>query len=121
MIHNHDDGVRRPPWRAERAVDPDAPLITWRWRRGGGRRDAGDAPPLPDDAALIAPSSIDRSAHDHVRCGRSYMATYAVLAPPRRLAPTTFGRLARLPGIQMAVVNQPLPRAAVKQRLAAAD
>jgi hypothetical protein len=113
-----DDGGPRPPWRAERAVDPNAPLITWRRRArsGGGAAAARETP--TDDAALVAPSSVDRSAHDYVRSGRSYMAAYAVLAPPRRLAPTTFGRLARLPGVQMTVVNQPLPRAAVKQRLA---
>lgn len=113
------DRAFRPPWHGADGVSPDAPIITWRLPRMARNRERPASPAADHtEALLLAPSSVDRRAHDYVRSGQTYAAAYAVLAPPRRLGPTVFGRLARLPGVHMTVVNQPLSRAAAKQRLA---
>ena len=45
------------------------------------------------------------------------MRAFAVLAVPRRLHPSTLGRIIRLPGVHMALVNNPVPRQLAKDRL----
>jgi hypothetical protein len=98
-------------------ADPDAPLITWGWQRQpdrGMRRERT----VTTDADLVAPSSVDRRAHDYVRIGQSYASAYAVLALPRRLRAGALARIARLPGVHLAVVNNPVPRPIAKERLA---
>lgn len=101
------------PWHAAADVDAiaDRPMLTWKWRRR--------APPVraSADEALIAPWSVDRHAHDYVRVGQSWSASFAVTALPRRLAPEMFHRLATVPGVQMTIVNHPVPRALAKARL----
>jgi hypothetical protein len=80
---------------------------------GGSRRERS----VTNDADLIAPSSVDRRAHDHVRSGQSYTRTFTVLALPRLLKPGALFPIMRMPGVQTALVNNPLPRTVAKERL----
>jgi hypothetical protein len=99
------------------AGDPDAPLITWRWQtRTIGHARAERSVTLASDR--WAASSIDCRPHDHVRIGLSYLRTFAVLETPRHLTPGLLARLYRLPGVQTVLVNNPVPRALAKARLA---
>ncbi len=123
-----DPTLPPPPWSPTPSptrplmppVDPDAPIVTRR-RRGpgepiiaiGGRRERS----VTTDADLIAPSSIDRSAFDHVRSGQSYTRTFAILALPRLLRPGVLFPIMQMPGVQTALVNNPLPRTIAKERL----
>ena len=102
-----------PPW-ARSSVLPDQPLVTWRTRATPA---APGVRSTVADVDLIAPSSVDRRAHDHVRLGESYSASFAVLALPRHLRAGAFAQLARLAGVSTALVNNPLPRAAARQRM----
>ena len=123
-----DPTLPPPPWSPAPSptrpqtppVDPDAPILTRRRRRPGGpivalggRRDRS----VTTDADLVAPSSIDRNAFDHVRSGQSYTRTFAVLTLPRLLKPGALFPIMQLPGVQTALVNNPLPRAIAKERL----
>jgi hypothetical protein len=97
--------------------DPDAPLITWHWQRPrhhGQRRERT----VTSDVDLVAPSSVDRCAHDYVRVGQSYVRAFAAIALPRHLRPGALAHVARLPGIHLALVNNPVPRPLAKERLA---
>lgn len=104
-------GADTPP------IDPDAPLITWRWQERAQRRARAER-----SATLAvdrwAPSSLDCRPHDHVRAGLSYLRSFAVLETPRRLHAGALARLYRLPGVQTVLVNNPVPRALAKARLA---
>lgn len=122
-----DPTLPPPPWAPPTparpptpAVDPDAPMISVRRRRAGtsspgvgGRRERS----VTTDGDLVTPASIDRSAHDHVRSGQSYTRTFAVLALPRMLRPGALFPIMTMPGVQTAVVNNPLPRPVAKERL----
>lgn len=98
-------------------VDPDAPLLT-RPRRvpTPGIRRRGDRS-TTTDADLIAPASIDRRAVDHVRSGQSYTRSFAVLTLPRLLKPGVLFAIMHMPGVQTALINNPLPRTLAKERL----
>jgi hypothetical protein len=65
----------------------------------------------------VAPSSIDRGAFDHMRSGQSYTRTFAILALPRLLKPGALFPIMQMPGVQTALVNNPLPRTIAKERL----
>ncbi|HEY3229374.1 MAG TPA: hypothetical protein VGJ87_09140, partial [Roseiflexaceae bacterium] len=98
-------------------VDPDAPLITWRRQRPidqGQRRERS----VISAADRIAPSSVERRAADHVRVGQSYTRAYALLELPRKLKPGALARVARLPGVHLALINNPVARNVAKERLA---
>lgn len=96
-------------------VDPDAPLITWRWQHPRRARPARTISVVAD---RWAPSSIDCRPHDHVRVGLSYLRTFAVLETPRLLEAGMLARIYRLPGVQTVLVNHVVPRAVAKARLA---
>lgn len=123
-----DPALPPPPWAPTPSltrpqtppVDPDAPIITRRRRKpgepliaAGGRRERS----VTTDADLVAPSSIDRGAFDHVRSGQSYTRTFAILALPRLLKPGALFPIMQMPGVQTALVNNPLPRTIAKERL----
>lgn len=125
------DSSSAPPWSPEgqrgllrtsgtQHVDPQAPVITRRQRQAnapligiGGRGERS----VTTDADLVAPASVDRRATDHVRSGQSYIRTFAVLALPRLLRPGMLFHIMHMPGVQTALINNPLPRALAKERL----
>lgn len=115
----------RPPavrMRSAQTVDPDAPVVTRRQRqRGdpfialvGGLRERS----VTSDDDLIAPASVDRGPVEYVRSGQSYLRSFAVLQLPRQLRPGVLVALMHMPGVQVTLVNNPLTRAAAKERLA---
>lgn len=122
-----DPSLPPPPWSppvqarpTAPTVDPEAPIFTRRRARSGepavvagGRRERS----VTTDADLVAPASVDRSPHDHVRSGQSYARTFAVLTLPRLLRPGALHPIMSMPGVQTAVVNNPLPRSVAKERL----
>lgn len=123
-----------PPWMASaprspavrvrpaQMADPDAPVITRRQRRRGdpfialvgGPRERS----VTTDDDLIAPSSVDRGPVEYVRSGQSYLRSFAALQLPRQLRPGVLAALMHMPGVQVTLVNNPLPRAVAKERLA---
>jgi hypothetical protein len=108
--------------RSAQTVDPDAPVVTRRQRqRGdpfialvGGLRERS----VTSDDDLIAPASVDRGPVEYVRSGQSYLRSFAVLQLPRQLRPGVLVALMHMPGVQVTLVNNPLTRAAAKERLA---
>lgn len=120
----------KPPWASAsrwkliqtsgtEGVDADAPVLTRRQRPRGAHRRSGirGERSITTDADLIAPWSVDRSATDHVRSGQSHTRTFAVLTLPRLLKPGVLFHIMHMPGVQTALVNNPLPRALAKERL----
>ncbi|NCC93031.1 MAG: hypothetical protein EOM10_07075 [Opitutae bacterium] len=107
---------------AAQTVDPTAPVVTRRQRQRGdpllalvrGLRERS----VTTDADLIAPASVDRGAVEYVRSGQSYLRSFAVLQLPRQLRPGVLVALMHMPGVQVTLVNNPLTRAAAKERLA---
>lgn len=101
-------------------VDPDAPIITRRAPASARNGNGYDrVRTYTDDSDLIAPASVDRRALDMVRSGQSFTRTFAVLALPRAIRPGLLASIMQLPGVHTAMVNNPLPRALAKDRLAA--
>jgi hypothetical protein len=97
-------------------VDPDAPLITWRWPTRALRHLRAERS-ITLDVDRWAPPSLDCRPHDHVRMGQSYLRSFAVLETPRHLHAGALARLYRMPGVQTMLVNHPVPRALAKTRL----
>lgn len=122
-----------PPWlppprppalrlHSAQVIDPDAPLVTRRQRRHGdpfialvgGLHERS----VTTDDDLVAPASVDRGPVEYVRSGQSYLRSFAVLHLPRQLRPGVLVALMHMPGVQVSLVNNPLTRAAAKERLA---
>lgn len=104
------------PFAPPMPVDPDAPLWTWRQRERGP---TGSAVPrsVTTTSDLVLPTSLDTTPVDHARVGASYGRAFATIGLPRKLTPLAWGRLARLAGVHLTVINHPVPTQSALGRL----